>query len=103
MRKALRTLLVSFEEPRLTHFAGMLLIQRFCQKLNLNRLLQRHLRPDPRYRDSQPSEMILAILYAIIAGMDRMNETQILQYNGAFQKIAGLHRFPDQTTIRKFL
>lgn len=47
--------------------------------------------------------MILAILYAIIAGMDRANETQILQYNGAFQKLVGLSRFPDQTAIRRFL
>lgn len=103
MPKGLRKINVSFEEPRLTHFAGMLLIQRFCQKLGLKRLLQRHLRPTPRYRDYHPSEMILAILYAIIAGMDRVNETQILQYNGAFQKIVGLSRFPDQTAIRRFL
>ena len=103
MPKGLRNLPISFEEPQLTHFAGMLLIQRFCQKLNLRHLLQQHLRPIPRYRDYHPSELILAILYAIIAGMDRVNETQILQYNGALQKIVGLHRFPDQTTIRKFL
>lgn len=103
MPKGLRNLPISFEEPQLTHFAGMLLIQRFCQRLNLKYLLQQHLRPTLRYRDYHPSEMILAILYAIIAGMDRVNETQILQYNGAFQKIVGLHKFPDQTTIRKFL
>jgi hypothetical protein len=47
--------------------------------------------------------MILAVLYAIIAGMDRVNETQILQYNGAFQKIVGLSKYPDQTAIRRFL
>lgn len=104
MPKGLRNLPISFEEPQLTHFAGMLLIQCFCQKLGLKRLLQRHIRrPTPRYRDYHPSEMIMAILYAIIAGMDRVNETQILQYNGAFQKIVGLKRFPDQTAIRRFL
>jgi hypothetical protein len=35
--------------------------------------------------------------------MDRVNQTQILQYNGAFQKIVGLDRFPDETAIRRFL
>lgn len=103
MPKALRKIPFSFDEPHLTHFAGMFLIQRFCQKLGLRRLLQQHLRPGPRFRDFQPADMVLAILYAIIAGMDRVNETQILQYNGAFQKVVGLDRFPDQTAIRRFL
>ena len=103
MPKGLRKIEVSFEEPHLTHFAGMCLIQWFCQKLGLRRWLQRHLRPAPRYREYHPADMILAILYAIIAGMDRVNETQILQYNGAFQRLVGLHRFPDQTAIRRFL
>jgi hypothetical protein len=81
MPKGLRILPISFEEQYLTHFAGMLFIQRFCQKLGIKHLLQQHLRPAPRFRDFHPSEMILAILYAIIAGMERVNETQILQYN----------------------
>ena len=104
MPKGLRKIPISFEEEHFTHFAGMVLIHRFCQKLDLKRLLQRHIRrPTPRYRNYHPSEMLLAILYAIIAGMERVNETQILQYNGAFQKIVGLSRFPDQTAIRRFL
>ena len=48
--KALRKVQFSFEEPHLTHFGGMFLIQRFCQKLGLRRLIQRHLRPGPRFR-----------------------------------------------------
>ena len=103
MPKGLRKIAISFEEPQFTHFAGMFLIQRFCQKLGLRRILQQCMRPGPRYRDFQPADMMLAILYAIIAGMERINETQILQYNGAFQKVVGLDRFPDQTAIRRFL
>jgi len=45
----------------------------------------------------------LALLYAIIVGLDRINATQILQYNGAFQQIVGLPRFPDATTLQRFL
>lgn len=103
MPKGLRKVEISFRDDQLTHFAGMLLIQRFCYRLGLKRLLQRQLRPTPRFREYHPSEMILAIIYAIIAGMDRVNETQILQYNGAFQKIVGLNKYPDQTAIRRFL
>ena len=103
MPKGLRNLPIAFEEPHLTHFAGMALIHAFCNRVGLKRLLQQALRPSPRYRDYHPTEMLVALLYAIIAGMERVNETQILQYNGAFQKIVGLSRFPDQTAIRRFL
>ena len=67
MPRGLRNLPISFEESHLTHFAGLLLIQRFCQKLGIKHLLQQHLRPAPRFRHFHPSEMILAIVYAIIA------------------------------------
>ena len=103
MAKGLRKLPITFEEPGLTHFAGMALIHAFCQKLGLKRLLQRCLRPAPRARDYQAAARLLALLYAIIVGLDRINATQILQYNGAFQPIVGLPRFPDQTALRRFL
>src|SRR3972149_3126030 len=103
MPRGLRKLRLAFEEPFLTHFAGIALIHAFCQALGLRRLLQRTLRPMPRYRDFHPADMVLALLYAMIAGMDRVNATQILQYNGAFQHIVGLRSFPDQSALRRFL
>ena len=103
MPKGLRNLPIAFEEPHLTHFAGMALIHAFCQRLGLKRLLQRALRPLPRAREYQSAELLVALLYAIILGLDRINTTQILQYNGAFQQMVGLPRFPDATTLRRFL
>ena len=99
MARGLRNLPISFEEPGLTHFAGMALIHAFCQKLGLKRLMQRCLRPVPRARDYQSAELLLALLYASIVGLDRINATQILQYNGAFQQIAGLPHFPDALSL----
>ncbi len=78
MAKGLRNLPITFEEPGLTHFAGMALVHAFCQKLGLKRLLQRCLRPAPRARDYQPAELLVALLYAIIVGLDRINATQVL-------------------------
>ena len=103
MPKGRRNLVIAFEEPHLTHFAGMALLHAFCQRVGLRRLLQQALRPAPRYRDYHPVELVLAILYAIIVGLDRINATQVLQYNGAFQQIVGLPQFPDATTLRRFL
>jgi hypothetical protein len=47
--------------------------------------------------------LILALLCALIAGLRRINQTEILQYNGAFLSLLGLEGFPDQTTLRRFL
>jgi hypothetical protein len=81
----------------------MVLLQRFCNKLGLRRLLQQCLRMSQRNADYHPSDLILALLYAVMAGLRRINKTEILQYNGTFLSLLGLARFPDQSTLRRFL
>jgi hypothetical protein len=103
MPKGLRNLHFSFNEPHLTHFGGMVLIKRFCNQLGLRRRLQRQVPIPNRAGDYHPSDLILALLYSLIAGLSRINQTEILQYNGTFLSLLGLQRFPDQTTLRRFL
>ena len=103
MPKGARKIGVSFEETHITHFGGMWLIQRFCNKLRLRYLLQKHISFGQRTSDYYPSELVLALLYAMIMGLRRINKTEILQYNGAFLEMLGLERFPDQATLRRFL
>ena len=93
----------SFEGDALTHFGGLFLIQRFCNKLRLRRRLQRILKPAPNWIDFRPEDMITTLLYVLIAGIQRLNKTEILQYNGLFLSLIGLKRFPDQTALRRFL
>lgn len=103
MSKGLQTLHFSFDEPSLTHFGGMVLMQRFCQQLQLRRRLQRAMRRPPRRSEYLPADLTLALLFAIIAGLRRLNKTDVLQYNGAFLSLLGLAQFPDQSTLRRFL
>ena len=103
MRKGLQTLEFSFEAESLTHFGGLFLIQRFCNKLCLRRRLERILRAAPRWTEYHPADLILVFLYVLIAGLPRVNKTEILQYNGLFRSLVGLKRFPDQTAPRRFL
>src|SRR3970040_843410 len=103
MPKGTRKVRFSFEESHLTHFGGMWLIQRFCNRLRLRWLPQKHLGTVRRSGTYPPAELILALLYAIIMGLRRINKTDILQYNGAFLEMLGLKRFPDQSTLRRFL
>lgn len=103
MPKALRTLSFSFDERHLTHFGGLVLMHRFCQRLRLRRRLQRQVELPQRNADYPAADLILALLYATIAGLRRINKTELLQYNGTFNDLLGLSRFPDQSTLRRFL
>ena len=103
MRKGLQTLEFSFEGDALTHFGGLFLIQRFCSKLRLRRRLQRILKSTPHWIDYRPEDLIITFLYLLIVGIQRVNKTEILHYNGLFLSLLGLRQFPDQTALRRFL
>jgi hypothetical protein len=103
MPKGLQKLDLSFIDTHLTHFGGMILLQRFCSKLKLRWLIQKYVRIPQSHATYLPSDLILAFLYAIMAGLRRINKTEILQYNGVFLALLGLSRFPDQSTLRRFL
>jgi hypothetical protein len=61
----------------------MWLIPRSCKKLRLRKRLQDYVRFLQRRSECHPSELLLALLYAVIMGLRRMNKAEILQYNGA--------------------
>jgi len=103
MAKGLQKLHLSFLDTRLTHFGGMILLQRFCSKLKLRWRIQKYVKIPQCHASYLPSDLILALLYAIMAGLRRINKTEILQYNGVFLSLLGLSRFPDQSTLRRFL
>jgi len=103
MPKGAQKVRFTFDETHITHFGGMWLIQRFCKKLKLKKRLQEYIRLVSRSSFYHPSELILALMFAILMGLRRINKTDILQYNGAFLEMLGLKRFPDQSTLRRFL
>jgi hypothetical protein len=103
MPKGTQKVYFSFDETHITHFGGMWLIQRFCKQIGLKKRLQEYVRFLQRNQDYHPSELILALMFAIIMGLRRINKTEILKYNGAFLEMLGLTRFPEQSTLRRFL
>jgi hypothetical protein len=103
MPKGLRALRFSFTDCHLTHYGGMVLMQRFCNRLRLRWRLQKYVPIPHRLGDFLPSDLILVLLYSLIAGLRRINQTEILRYNGTFLSLLGLEQFPDQTTLRRFL
>jgi len=69
----------------------------------LRRRLQRILKSAPHWIDYRPEDLILTFLYILIGGIQRVNKTEILQYNGLFLSLLGLEKFPDQSALRRFL
>jgi hypothetical protein len=103
MPKGLRILHLSLGERNLTHFGGIFLIHQFCKKLRLKWHLQKNVPFPQRSTYFHPVDLILAIVYALIAGIHRLSKTKILQGNGAFQQIIGLKQFPYASSLRRFL
>jgi hypothetical protein len=103
MKKGLQTLEFSFEADTLTHYGGLFLIQRFCNKLDLRRRLKRTLLAAPGWSEFDPVDVILMLLFLLIAGVQRINKSDKLQYDGFFLSLLGLDRLPDESSIRRFL
>lgn len=103
MTKGIKSFHIIFGERAITKFGGLFLIHQFCQKLRLKHLLQIHIHFKQRHFHYSISELIIFILYYIIAGIFRIDDTRSLQFNGVFKKLLGVRTFPNPTTIRRFL
>jgi hypothetical protein len=104
MPHGLRKLHFSFDAETLTHWGGLTLFQQFCKSLNLRYFLQ-HAVTWPAYagRHYHPVDLLLAHLYAIVAGIGRIESTKALVHNGLLPPLLGLPNFPHRDTLRTFL
>jgi len=103
MKKGLQSLTFSFEADCLTHYGGLFLIQRFCNKLAFRRRLQRLWRAAPDWSEFDPLDLIVLLLFLLIVGVQRINKSDKLQYDGFFCSLLGLGQVPDESTLRRFL
>ena len=103
MARGLQKVEISFEQPGATHYGGMVLFQQFCRRLDLKRRFQRYVPWQRRDNAYQRTELLLCLLYTMVAGLERISDTRILAYNRSFQRLLGLNRFPAENTLRRFL
>jgi len=47
--------------------------------------------------------MIMALVYPVILGLDRLETASFLRSNGTFQYLTGLQSYPDPQSLRRFL
>ena len=64
---------------------------------------RQHLTYPRRNRRYHLSQMVLALMYPIVLGLDRLETAALLQVNGTFQYLTGLPNYPDPQTLRRFL
>jgi hypothetical protein len=103
MRRSPRNVEIAFSHAGLTHYGGILFFNEFTRVLQLRRFLTRHLRYPRRNQDYKLSQMILALVYPIILGLDRLETASLLRSNGTFQYLTGLPSYPDPQSLRRFL
>jgi hypothetical protein len=103
VRRSPRNLKIACDHAGLTHFGGVYFFHEFLQLLQFRNVLARHIvypRRNCRYTVPQ---MMLALIYPVILGLDRIETASFLRSNGTFQYLTGLPSFPDPQTLRRFL
>jgi hypothetical protein len=103
VRRSPRNLHIACDHRGLTHFGGVYFFHEFLQVLQLRHLLSRDLRYPRRNSRYSLSQMILALVYPLVLGLDRLETASFLRSNGTFQYLTGLPSFPDPQTLRRFL
>lgn len=103
MAKTPFSIAIKFTSARLTHYGGAYLLHQFFQCLGLRKRLSHVVRLPERNTNYSTSELIIALIYPIIFGLERIETTQFLKYNGLFRFLTGLRAHPNATTLRRFL
>lgn len=94
---------VKFNSNRLTHFGGVYLFHLFLKQIGWRNLVATTIRYEQRNNHYTISELILSLLYPVILGLSRIEISKLLGRNGVFKLLIGLNRFPNPTTLRRFL
>jgi hypothetical protein len=103
MKRSPKNVRIAFNHGSLTHYGGVFFFHEFTRVLQLRDFLSRHLTYSrPRY-DYSLSQMLLALIYPILLGLDRLETASFLRGNGTFQYLTGLGNYPDPQSLRRFL
>src|SRR5262245_7592485 len=103
MAKGPRNLGVEFGTTSLTHYGGIYLLHRFFTRIGFKRALAQDIRVLQRNHRYSVGEMLLALLYPMVLGLERIETTELLRQNGVFQFLTGVRFYPAPSTLRWLL
>jgi len=87
----------------LTHYGGILFFQEFLRVLQFRHFVSRQLADFRPHYDYTLSQMVLALIYPMILGLDRLESASFLRSDETFQYLTGLPSYPDPQSLRRFL
>lgn len=103
MQRSPRNVRLSFNHAGLTHYGGAFFLHEFCRLLRIRNFLALHLSWYRRNSNYSLSQMVLALVWPLVLGLDRIETASLLGSNGTFQYLTGLPSFPHPQTLRRFL
>jgi hypothetical protein len=103
MRRSPKNVKIACNHGSLTHYGGVVFFHEFTRVLQLRDYLARHLHYIRRNQRYTLSQMVLALVYPILLGLDRIETASFLRADGTFQYLTGLPDYPDPQTLRRFL
>jgi hypothetical protein len=98
-----RNIKVACNHSGLTHYGGMFFFQEFLRVLQFRRCLAQQVVDFRPHHDYSLSQMILAVMYPIVLGLDRLENASLLRSDVTFHYLAGLPSYPDPQSLRRFL
>ena len=103
VRRSPRNVEVAWNHKGLTHYGGVVFFREFIQVLQWRRVASWHLDYPRRNQRYSLPQMLLALIYPLILGLDRLETSALLRSNGTFQYLTGLPSYPDPQSLRRFL
>jgi Transposase DDE domain group 1 len=103
MMRLPKNIKIACNNSGLTHYGGILFFQEFLRVLQFRRSLAQRVEDFRLHHDYSLSQMIVAVMYPIVLGLDRLENAALLRSDTTFQYLTGLPSYPDPQSLRRFL
>src|SRR6266699_1586468 len=102
-RRSPRSVKIACNNRGLSHFSGTYFFNEFLRLLHIRNFLAGRIHYRRHCRDYSISQLLLALVYVILLGLDRIETASLLRPDTTFHYLTGLPCFPDPQTLRRCL
>lgn len=101
--KATAIPMLRFEDQRLTSFAGLVVLQRFCQLIALKTRLRQCFRHVAKGKIYDPTAIFLQLIVHLVLGFRELRDVAHYRDDPLVQRLLGLRHLPNVATISRML
>ena len=103
VRRSPRNVKIACDNGGLSHSSGTYFYNEFVRLLQIRSFVGGGFLYPRHSRDYSVSQLLLALVYVVVLGLDRIETASLLRPDTTFQYLTGLPGFPDPQTLRRFL